>query len=102
MNSDCISQDISPGYVCSNALLQFRLKLELCKLHKVACHPTRCDVINDVKLFQTVYRIIYCHKFLTLSNQMSRYKSMCIRILYLNTSAADDKFCNIFPNFQKK
>ena len=38
------------------------------------------DVIHGVKLFPTVYRRIYCCKFLTLSNQKSRYKSKCIRI----------------------
>ena len=37
-------------------------------------------LINDVKLFPAVYRRIYCHKYLTLSNQTSRYKSKCIRI----------------------
>ena len=38
------------------------------------------DVINDVKLFPTVYRRIYCRKFSTLSNQTSRYKCKCIRM----------------------
>ena len=38
------------GYPHSNALLQFPLKVKHCKLHKAACHPTKCDVI-DVKLF---------------------------------------------------
>ena len=45
-----------------------------------APHPTKCDVINDMKLFPTVYRRIYCRKFLTLFNQKSRYKNKCIRI----------------------
>ena len=45
----------------------------------------KCGVINDVKLFPTVYRTIYCHKFLTLSNQTSRYKSKCIRITILRS-----------------
>ena len=63
----------------SNAHLQFRLKLERCEPHKAVCHPTNGDVIDDVKLFPTVYRRIYCCKFLTLSNQMSRYKRKCIR-----------------------
>ena len=49
----------------SNALLQSRLKLERCKLHKYARNPTKCDVINDVKLFPTVYRRINCRNFLT-------------------------------------
>ena len=81
-----ISDDISPnenfeyGYPHSNALLQFHLKLECCKPHNTACHPTKCDVIYDIKLFPTVYHRIYCCKFLTLSNQKSHYKSKCIRI----------------------
>ena len=68
------------GYPHSNALLQFDLKLERCKPHKAARHPTKGDVIDDVKLFPTVYRRIYCRKFLTLSNQTSRYKRKCIRM----------------------
>ena len=52
------------GYPHSNALLQFRLELERSKSHKAACHPTRCDVINDTKLFPTVYcRIILLQIF---------------------------------------
>ena len=38
------------------------------------------DLINDVKLFATIYCRIYCRKYLTLSNQTSCYKSKCIRI----------------------
>ena len=64
-----------------------RLKLERCKPHKGVCHPTKCDVINDVKLFQTVYRRIYCRNFLTLSNQTSRYKCKCLRIFLLTLFA---------------
>ena len=73
------NENFEYGYPHSNALLQFELKLERCKPHKDARHPTKGDVINDVKLFPTVYCRIYCRKFLTLSNQMSRYKLMCIR-----------------------
>ena len=68
------------GYSHSNALLQFTLKLKHCKPHKAACHQTKCDVINDVKLFPTVYCRIYCRKVLMLFNGTSRYKSKCIRI----------------------
>ena len=74
------NENFEYGYPHSNALLQFRLKLEHCKSHNAARHPTKCDVINDVKLFPTVYRRIYCRKYLTLSNQKSRYKSKCIRM----------------------
>ena len=75
------NENFEYGYPHSNAFLQFRLKLERCKPYKTERHPTICDVINDVKLFPTVYRRIYCRNFLTLSSQMSRYKSKCIRIL---------------------
>ena len=57
MISDRISDDISPkmkkieyAYPHSNALLQFYLNFGGCKLHKAACHQTKCDVINDFKL----------------------------------------------------
>ena len=50
------------------------LKVEHCiKPHIAARHPTKCDIIDDVKL-------IYCRKFLMLSNQTLQYKSKCIRI----------------------
>ena len=50
------NENFEYSYPHSNTLLQSRLKLEGCKPHKIACHPTKCDVINDVKLFPTVYR----------------------------------------------
>ena len=34
----------------SNALLQFRLKVEHCKPHKEAHDPRKCGIINDIKL----------------------------------------------------
>ena len=74
------NENFEYGYPHSNALLQFELKLEHCKTRKAAHHPTKCDVINDFKLFPTVYRRIYCRKFLTLSNQTLCYKSKCIRM----------------------
>ena len=65
MISERISDDMPPqikilnfGYPHSNALLQFCIEMERCKPHKAARHPTKCDVINDVKLFRTVYRRI--------------------------------------------
>ena len=44
---------------------------------QAASHQTKFDVINDVKLFPTVYCSIYCRKFWMLSNQMLRYKIKC-------------------------
>ena len=70
------NENFEHGYPHSNALLQFRLKLERCEPHKAARHPTKGDVIDDVKLFLTIYRRIYCRKFLTLSNQTSHYKQV--------------------------
>ena len=52
------NENVEYSYPHSNALLQFRLRLERCKLHNhdnAACHPTKCDVINDVKMFPAVY-----------------------------------------------
>ena len=60
---------------------RFASNLERCKPHKAAHQPTICDVINDVKLFSTVYRRIYCRKFLMLSYQTSRNKTKCIKIV---------------------
>ena len=48
-----------------------------CIKDKAARHPTKCDQINDVKLFLTDSRIILW-KILTLSNQMSHYKSCAL------------------------
>ena len=97
-----ISDDIPPQmkFWNSNALLQFFIKLKHCKHHRFACHPMKCDIINDIKLFRTRYRRIYCRKFLMLSNQMSRYESKCIGIVpkpfkFCLNFAADNsfKFC---------
>ena len=53
-------------------------------MYKATRQQTQCDVINDVKLFPTIYCRIYCCKFLSLSNQTTRYKSNGIRIcIYL-------------------
>ena len=78
------NENFKYGYPHSNAILQFRRKLEHYKPHNATRHPMKCDVINDVKLFPTVYRMIYCRKFLTLSNQKSRYKTKCIRSVIIS------------------
>ena len=75
------NENFEYGYPHSDSLMQFELKLESCEPHKAARHQTKCDVITDVKLFPTVYRRIYLRKSLTLSNQTSRYKLVCIRNL---------------------
>ena len=81
------NENFEYGYPHSNALLLSLLKLELCKPHEAARHPTKCDVINNAKLFPIVYHRIYCRKFLTLTNQTSRYKSKCIRIDLIRQSS---------------
>ena len=37
----------------------FELKLERCKPHKAAPHPSNCDAINDFKLFPTLCLLSY-------------------------------------------
>ena len=85
MISERISEDMPPQMKILSMVIPILMhfcihKLERCKLHNDARHAMKCDIINDVNLFPTVYRKIYCRKFLTLSNQTSRYKSKCIRI----------------------
>ena len=41
-------------------------------------NPTKCDLVYDIKLLPTVYFRIYVADVLTLSNQTSHYKSMCL------------------------
>ena len=48
------NENFEYSYFHSNALLQLHIELERCKPHKAARHPTKCDINNDVKLFQTV------------------------------------------------
>ena len=78
MSSEDISGDTPPQMKILNMVIpilmhfcSFVSNLECCKPHNAACCPTKCDIINDVKLFPAVYRMIYMyfHKFLTLSNR---------------------------------
>ena len=78
------NENFEYGHPHSNALLHFLFELERCKLPRAARHPTKCDVINNIKQLPTVYHRMYCGKFLMLSNQMLRYKSKCIRIVLLS------------------
>ena len=87
--SPTLNENCKYGYPHSYALLWFYLKLEHCNLHKAACHPTKCDVINDIKLF-----LIHSLKFLTLSNQtlLSTHNCQtvwesrtCWSIVYINS-----------------
>ena len=75
MISDSKSQDIPTHLKFLNMvipiLLQSHLKLERCKPPKAAPHLTKCDVINDIKLFPAVYSKIYCADCLMLSNRVS-------------------------------
>ena len=82
MISERISDDIPPQIKLLNMVIP--ILMHYGSFHSnwsvAAHHPTKCGVINDIKLFPTVYRRIYCRKFLTLSNQTSRYKIKCIRM----------------------
>ena len=67
------------SYAHFNALLQYRFKLERCKPHKAARYPTKCGVINDVKILPTVSQDILSQSF-DVIHQTSRSKIKCIRI----------------------
>ena len=66
------NENFENGYLHSNALMQFCLKLEgWRKPHKAVHHSTKCDVINDVKLFPTVSQIFdVIQSDVTLQNQV--------------------------------
>ena len=77
-----ISDDISPneifeyGHPHSNALLQFRLKLERCKPHKAACHPTIYDVINDSNFFRQYTCYILSQIYDVIQSDVALQKQM--------------------------
>ena len=52
------NENFECGYPHSYAQVQLELKLERYKPHKAARHQTKCDAINDVKLFPTVFDAI--------------------------------------------
>ena len=53
---------ILPILKLAKTIVTFEAKVSyVLEPHKGERHPTNCDVINDVKLFQ--YRRIYCRKF---------------------------------------
>ena len=60
----------------SNIFHQFPLKLKRWKPHKAACHSTKCDVNDDVKLFPTVLSQI----FDVIQSDVS-LQSKCIRMM---------------------
>ena len=81
------NEKIEYGYPHSNALLQFELKLEHCKPHKVARHPTKGDAINTYKITHIVAanipRLLYL--VLTSSLDILLYaKLLCEIIQFLN------------------
>ena len=73
MISERISDDIPPQMKILNMVIPILMHFykhvsnwnvaSRIKPRKGVCHPTKCDVINDVKLLPTVYRSIYCRKF---------------------------------------
>ena len=66
----------------------FHLNSECCKPQKTACHPTKCDVINDVKVFLRVY-----HRY-TVANLLCYPNSCCITsaLEYSGDLTVFDKF----------
>ena len=89
IGDNCIKNFLMGKYIIWNLVLwrwtsSNHSYVERFKLHKAIRHPTKSDIINDVKLFPTVYCRIYSYKFLKLFNQTLCYKSKCIRIqIYL-------------------
>ena len=57
----------------------------------------KCDLINDIKLFPTVYLGIYCSKFLTLSNQKLCYKANALELSFTRLISKMDLFIQCSP-----
>ena len=55
-------------------------QIRRCKPRNATCHPRRCDVINDVKLFPTVSQDILSQILDIIQSEDARYKSKCIRM----------------------
>ena len=93
MISERISDDIPPQMKILNMVIP--ILMHFCSLISNWSVASRIkpqgDVIDNIKLFPTAYRRIYCRKFLTLSNQTSRYKRKCIRIFFLCIWDTDSK-----------
>ena len=99
MISDYISEDIhfEFGYSHSYAPLQSHLKLKHCKQHKAACHPMKCDVINDVNFFPTRYAMLqkqvyyngnfmtYVYMFLSNLAIIPFPLGMCVQCVHVRT-----------------
>ena len=47
-------------FYCTSAVLS---QIGVLQPQKATCHPTKCDIINDIKLFPTVYHKICLRKF---------------------------------------
>ena len=77
-----LNENVEYGFPNSNAHLQFHRKLEFCWPYNDAHHPMKCDIINDIKQFHTVYRILQdiLSERMTESNQKSCYKTKRISI----------------------
>ena len=73
--SERISDDIPPQMKFLNIvipiLMHFWVSSKIPAL-QAAEISTTCEVINDIKLLPTVYRMIHCLKLFKLSNQTSR------------------------------
>ena len=60
----------------------FVSKLERCKPHNGARHPTKYGVINDVTLLPTVYHKIYCRIFDVIQSEVSLQKPNALEFPY--------------------
>ena len=91
------------GYPYSNALLQFCLKLKPCEEHKSTCPTMKCDVMNEIKLFPTVYPrrpymlgyTIANFRHYPISRHITEASALDCSICVLQ--ACNYQFSNIFP-----
>ena len=66
----------SYGYPHSNALLQFYLNVERYTPHKAACHLTKCGVINDITISDSISKNILSQFFDVIQSDVALQKQM--------------------------
>ena len=94
------NENFEYGYPHSNALLIFSLQkisenVLFCAYTSsdASCIKPLASCIYSLDVgFPTVYRRIYCRKFMTLSNQTSRCICKCIRIIFYTTKYLDCRY----------
>ena len=81
MISDCISGDIPPQMKILNMVVPILMhfcsfELELCKPHIAACNPTKCHIIIDVTISESILQDILLQIFDVIQSNVALQKQV--------------------------